>query len=124
MSKRLLGVAGAGVALAAALTMAPGAAGASTVHPQGQTRDGCPYKALCVHIDSSGNYHWANYFSCQKFSIKGTATWYINNQTPGTKATFFYPYEANTKPAFAKGRPPNYPYDPKHPAPTAVQPCH
>lgn len=124
MSKRYLSLAGAGVALAAALTVAPGASAGAT-QPAGGTRDGCPYKALCVHIlnPSTDKYHWANYYECRKYTLNGIATWYINNQTPGTKATFYYPYAANTPGAFSKGRPPNWPYGPKHPQPTAVRPC-
>lgn len=91
----------------------------------------CPKKYLCVHFYDmvTGGYHWANYYDCKLYTFPPTwtATWYVNNQTTGTKAMFQYPgppYAWDTPPAFSKGRPYGYPYDGKNGVkPTEVKPC-
>jgi hypothetical protein len=85
-----------GVALAAATAFGPvpvpASAGAST-----GTWHGCPAKYLCVHYYTIGyygerDYHWARYYNCDiVYFGKRHATWFVNNQTSGTRADFWYP---------------------------------
>jgi hypothetical protein len=115
----------AGVAVAAGVTgVAETAADAAAVRSvQADSSYTCFSGDLCVHyVTSSGSYHWKRLYLCQRWTIPGTATWYINNQTGNTSATFYYPYAASVPP-HSKGRPPNYPYGPHHPAPQSVRNC-
>lgn len=118
----VMGVAGIVVA-----SVPPASAAAS----QASSDHTCPKKYLCVHFYDmvTGGYHWANYYDCKFYTFPPTwtATWYINNQTAGTKAMFQYPGPPSgwdTPPAFSKGRPYGYPYEGKNGVkPTEVKPC-
>lgn len=72
----------------------------------------CEYKYLCVHLENlqNGSYHWMDLYLCVKTPLPDgyLATWYVNNQTSGTKATFFWTSGSSTRswmtpPAFSKG---------------------
>lgn len=68
---------------------------AASASPQAEPAFTCPVNQgiLCLHVmDWSGNYHWYQYYKCGIYNLsgKGVATWYVNNETPGTRATFIY----------------------------------
>jgi hypothetical protein len=116
-------VVGGGVAEAQSGAAAPGA----QVQPQTQVQPNafsCGYGALCVHLlHSDGSYTWESLYYCQTWKLNGTLTWYVNNQTPGTIATFYYPWAVSSKAPYYSGRPPVWPYDASHHAPTSVKNC-
>lgn len=62
--------------------------------PRAEPAFTCPVNQgiLCVHVrDDAGNYHWHQYYKCGVYTLPaGVATWYVNNETPGTRATFIY----------------------------------
>jgi hypothetical protein len=102
------------------------------------TWHGCPHEYLCVHYYTIGyygerDYHWANFYDCTvEYFGDRHATWYVNNQTDGTRADFWYPNVSSTAdldfltpPAKSRGRIPTRwdmetnRYEPPH----AVQVC-
>ncbi|MEU2957016.1 hypothetical protein ACIA78_39745 [Streptomyces xanthochromogenes] len=120
----------AATAAMAALLLAGGmggtAAQAAPARAKVQAADDftCGYGALCVHLlHSDGSYTWESLYYCQNWKLNGSVTWYTNNQTSGTVATFYYPWAANSKAAYYSGRPPVWPYDASHHAPSSVTNC-
>jgi hypothetical protein len=75
----------AGMAVAAAATLATGLA-AAPAHAYS-----CPHKAICVHMHHVGksDWRWNSYYYCTDFYLGSwVPTSYINHQTRGTKARF------------------------------------
>lgn len=118
-AKRITIITAAVTTAAAAIATAPAAmattqtgaarTGVASVSPQAEPAFTCPVDKgyLCVHVrDTSGHYHWDKFYHCGTYGL-GTeeATWYINNQTPGTEATFYYTngVEWHTPPAKSGG---------------------
>ena len=125
-TRRLTAAAVSATALAATLLSGgvANAGPAASARPAASATFTCPYGDLCVHLrHSDGSYTWKSFYYCEKYTLNGTATWYVNNQTPGTVAAFYYPWEVSSQAPYYSGRPPYYPYDAKHPAPQAVRPC-
>lgn len=97
----LLSAAAAVVAFASAPAMAAG----ERVTPDA-TVHGCGYYQFCTYANSDYTGMIDRMSSCTWHRTHGLFVAYVNNQTPGTRATFYgagHQFLSHTKPAFAQG---------------------
>jgi hypothetical protein len=100
--------------IAATLTVPINHAEATTAQPRTSYWHGCAYETLCVHFHylAENTWSWTGYWGCGPFTVPrdAVATWFVNNQTPRTRSTFYYRENKNftTPPPPSRGPVPTH----------------
>ncbi|MFR9797600.1 hypothetical protein ACL02U_17080 [Streptomyces sp. MS06] len=88
--RRIAGLSATGAAALAVVVGTTPAAQAGT-NGADSAQYNCPYKAICVHMHHAdqSDWTWKAYYYCGDFYLGSwVPTYYVNNQTPGTRARF------------------------------------